>query len=194
MPAISETHTVPMSLLPPTRAASMEPYGRPRWPSVRRCAVRERQSRFNRAARLLVMLIDSSPCVRLPAPLGPRIRKSHPTQPRTRRRERPAARRQDRTGKARREPRPFEPNLLNRIYWRQLRDRRVQRASAAGNWMVGPPSSWSLRDQEGASWQARFSDRPRVGPSRVSRQSHLSSSRAAGNRLRGSRESRHALR
>ena len=24
----------------------------------------------------------------------------------------------------------------------------MQRASAAGNWMVGPPSSWSLRDQE----------------------------------------------
>jgi len=27
-------------------------------------------------------------------------------------------------------------------------------SSAAGSWMVGPPSSWSSRDQEGASWQA----------------------------------------
>ena len=61
---------------------------------------------------------------------------------------------------------------LSRIYWMQLRDRRVQRASAAGNWMVGPPSSWSLRDQENASWQARFADRPHVGPSLVSAESH----------------------
>ena len=29
--------------------------------------------------------------------------------------------------------------------------RRVQRNSAAGNWMVGPPSSWS-RDQEDSIW------------------------------------------
>jgi len=34
----------------------------------------------------------------------------------------------------------------------------VQRASAAGNWMVGPPSSWSLRDQEDAIWQAQLVD------------------------------------
>jgi hypothetical protein len=28
-------------------------------------------------------------------------------------------------------------------------DRRVRRVPAAGNWMVGPPSSWSSGDQEG---------------------------------------------
>ena len=61
-----------------------------------------------------------------------------------------------------------------RIYWTQLRDRRVQRASAAGNGMVGPPSSWSLRDQEDVIWQAPFADRPRGGPSHFSKQSHLS--------------------
>ena len=47
--------------------------------------------------------------------------------------------------------------------------------------MVGPPSSWSLRDQEDASWQVQFADRPRVGPSRVSKQSHLSSSQGNWN-------------
>jgi hypothetical protein len=30
--------------------------------------------------------------------------------------------------------------------------------------MVGPPSSWSLRDQEDAGCQARFAERPHVGP------------------------------
>lgn len=34
------------------------------------------------------------------------------------------------------------------------RRRRVQRRSAAGSGMVGPPSSWSLQDQEDLSWQA----------------------------------------
>jgi hypothetical protein len=37
----------------------------------------------------------------------------------------------------------------------------VQRDAAAGDWMVGPPSSWSLRDQEDSSCQARW----RAGPS-----------------------------
>ena len=34
----------------------------------------------------------------------------------------------------------------------------MQRSSAAGNWMVGPPSSWS-RDQEDSIGQARSVDR-----------------------------------
>jgi len=38
-------------------------------------------------------------------------------------------------------------------------DRRVQRNSAAGNWMVGPPSSGS-RDQEDGFGQARSQDGP----------------------------------
>ena len=37
--------------------------------------------------------------------------------------------------------------------------------SAAGSWMVGPPSSWSLRDQEDAIWLASSSDCPRVDAS-----------------------------
>ena len=60
----------------------------------------------------------------------------------------------------------------------------MQRASAAGNWMVGPPSSWSLRDQEDASWQVQFADRPR-GPSHVSKPPHASSSRGILNTWQG---------
>jgi hypothetical protein len=44
----------------------------------------------------------------------------------------------------------------------------------------------------GASWQARFADRPHVGPSRVSKQSHCRRHRAPGTRLEGSRESSRA--
>lgn len=40
-----------------------------------------------------------------------------------------------------------------------LGDRRVQRPSAAGKRMVGPPSSWSSRDNDGVSWP-RGVDRP----------------------------------
>src|SRR4030095_2381543 len=44
-------------------------------------------------------------------------------------------------------------------------DEGCSRTYAAGSWMVGPPSSWSLRDQEDAIWQASSSDCPRVDAS-----------------------------
>jgi hypothetical protein len=44
-------------------------------------------------------------------------------------------------------------------------DEGCSRTSAAGSWMVGPPSSWSLRDQEDAIWRASSSDCPRVDAS-----------------------------
>src|SRR4029453_18473054 len=44
-------------------------------------------------------------------------------------------------------------------------DEGCSRTSAAGSWMVGPPSSWSLRDQEDAIWPASSSDCPRVDAS-----------------------------
>ena len=37
---------------------------------------------------------------------------------------------------------------LKLVYWEKIR-REGCSGSAAGNWMVGPPSSWSLQDQEG---------------------------------------------
>lgn len=51
----------------------------------------------------------------------------------------------------------------------------MQRHAAAGNWMVGPPSSRSLRDQEDSSWRA---DSRTVRTSRLSfsANSHLPSS------------------
>jgi hypothetical protein len=49
-------------------------------------------------------------------------------------------------------PARFDCPGTSRVYTdRNSGDRRVQRNSAAGNWMVGPPSSWS-RDQEGSIW------------------------------------------
>ena len=49
-------------------------------------------------------------------------------------------------------PARFDCPGTSRVYTdRNSGDRRVQRNSAAGNWMVGPPSSWS-RDQEDSIW------------------------------------------
>ena len=58
--------------------------------------------------------------------------------------------------------------------------------------MVGPPSSWSSRDQEDASCQARFAARLHVGPSPVLAGSRPQSSQGCQNTFRGSRDSRRA--
>ena len=52
---------------------------------------------------------------------------------------------------------------ITRRPWRytvRVRRRKGAAASAAGNWMVGPPSSWSLRDQEDASCAAHPAGSP----------------------------------
>jgi hypothetical protein len=60
------------------------------------------------------------------------------------------------------------------LYWLLLEKSK----GAAGiplqdNRMVGPPSSWSSRDQEESSWQARSADRPYIGSSFVLANSRL---------------------
>ena len=59
-------------------------------------------------------------------------------------------------------PARFDCPGTSRVYTdRNSEGRRVQRNSAAGNWMVGPPSSWS-RDQEDSIGQPRSMDRSPV--------------------------------
>jgi hypothetical protein len=45
-----------------------------------------------------------------------------------------------------------------------VRRQKGAAASAAGNWMVGPPSSWSLQDQEDTSCAVRPAGSPHVSP------------------------------
>jgi hypothetical protein len=53
------------------------------------------------------------------------------------------------------------------------RETKGAAGSAAGNRMVGPPSSWSSRDQEDSSWQAPLADRAHIRSSLFLENCHL---------------------